>query len=117
MSMSVLGFNAALEKQPSEQLTVKANFSDVATGLVVSGYALNECNVTVFDQSGANQNNNMIQGSPTLDGNNNCVFVCFKAGNDGENYFAQFKLTWTKSTQPDQKIERDLLIQVRQKGF
>lgn len=115
--MSVLGFNAALEKQPSEQLTVKANFTDVASGLVVSGYALNACNVAVYDQAGANQTGNMLQGSPTLDANNYCVFACFKAGNDGENYYAQFKTTWIKTAQPDQKIERDLSIQVREKGF
>ena len=37
--MNILGFNAALQKQPSEQLTIKANFLDVSQGLPVSGYA------------------------------------------------------------------------------
>jgi hypothetical protein len=115
--MSVLGFNAALEKQPWEQITVKANFNDVASSLVVSGYALNNCTVAVKDRAGANQDNNMIEGSPTLDANNQCIFVCFKGGNDGQNYYAQFQTYWAKNSQPDQKIERDLLIQVQEKGF
>lgn len=115
--MSILGFNAALEKQPSEQITTKANFTEVATGLVVSGYALNTCDLVVFDQAGGNQTGNMVEGSATVDANNYCVFVCFKAGNDGQNYYARYKTTWSKNTQPDQKIERDLLITVREKGF
>jgi len=115
--MSVLGFNAALEKQPSEQITIKTNFTDVASNLTVSGYALNSCDVAVFDQTGANESGNMIQGSPTVDANNSDVFTCFKAGVDGKNYYARFKATWTKSLQPDQIIERDLQIEVRQKGF
>ncbi len=115
--MSVLGFNAALTKQPSEQITVKANFTDVASSLVLSGYALNNCTVAVRSQSGANENNNMIEGNPTVDGNNYSVLVCFKAGNDGQNYYAEFKTTWTKTSQPDQKIERDLLIKVQEQGF
>lgn len=115
--MSVLGFNAALEKQPSEQITVKGNFADVASNLAVSGYSMNGCDVTVYDQVGANQNNNMVQGTPTVDGNNNLVFACFKGGTDGKNYYARFKATWSKNQQPDQIIERDLEIRVRQKGF
>jgi hypothetical protein len=115
--MNVLGFNAALEKQPDEQLTIKANFVDVSQGLVISGYVFNACDVIVFDQSGTNQTGNMVQGSPTLDGNNYWVFPCFKGGNDGENYYARFRTTWIKAGQPDQKIERDLLIKVRQKGW
>lgn len=114
--MSVLGFNAALEKQPSEQITVKASFNNVAAGLAVSGYALNNCEVVAFDHTGNNETATLINGSPTVDSNNNCVFVCFKAGNDGQDYFARFKATWTKTLQPDQIIERDLKIEVRQKG-
>lgn len=115
--MSVLGFNAALEKQPSEQITVKGNFADVAGNLASSGYAMNACEVAVFDHVGANESNNMISGNATLDANNSLVFVCFKGGTDGKNYYARFKATWSKNSQPDQVIERDLLIQVKQKGF
>lgn len=115
--MSVLGFNSALEKQPSEQVTVKANFTDISTNLVVSGYNMNNCEVSVFDHTGANQSNNMVQGTPTLDANNYAVFACFKGGSDGQNYYARFNTTWVKGGQPDQKIERDLLIEVKEKGF
>lgn len=115
--MSILGFNAALQKQPSEVLTIKANFFDVSQGLPVSGYALNAAEIKVFDSTGADTGNNMIQGTPTLDGNNYAIFPTFKAGNDGQNYYARFKTTWSKDGQPDQVIERDLLIEVKQIGF
>jgi hypothetical protein len=115
--MSVLGFNASLKKQPSEQLTIMANFYDVSQGLPVSGYALNDAEIKVFDSTGADTGSNIISGSPTLDGNNYAIFPTFKAGNDGQNYYARFKTTWTKDGQPDQVIERDLLIEVKQVGF
>jgi hypothetical protein len=114
--MSVLGFNAAFEKQPSEQLTIRANFTDVAASLAVTGYGLNAVELKIFDEVGTDQSNNMVQGSPTVDGNNYAILATFKAGADGNNYFARFKTTWTKSAQPDQTLERDLLIQVREKG-
>ncbi len=115
--MSVLGFNAALDKQPNEQMTVKANFAAVASGLAQSGYALNAADVTVYDGAGANCNNDMVQGSPSVDGNNYCVFACIKGGTDGKKYYAKIKTTWTKTLQPDQVIERDLLIRVNESGF
>jgi hypothetical protein len=115
--MSVLGFNAALEKQPSEQITVRANFTDVAGNLAESGYGLNQCDITIWDNAGANQTGNMIQGTPTIDSNNFWVYACIKGGSDGKNYYARFKTTWTKSLQPNQVIERDLLIEVKEQGF
>jgi hypothetical protein len=115
--MSILGFNAAFEKQPSEQLTIRANFTDLAASLAVTGYSLNAVELKIFDESGADQSNNMVQGSPTVDGNNYAILATVKAGIDGNNYFARFMTTWIKSTQPDQTLERDLLIQIRQKGF
>ncbi len=114
--MSVLGFNAAFEKQPSEQITVKANFADVASSLVVSGYSMNNCELKIFDSAGTDSSNNMIQGNATVDANNSWVFACIKAGNDGQNYYARYKTGWTKASEPDQLIERDLLIEVREKG-
>ena len=115
--MGVLGFNAAFEKQPAEQLTVRSNFYAVAGNLAIAGYALNACDLVVFDESGGNATGNMVQGSLTIDANNYCVLATFKAGNDGQNYFARYRTTWTKTAQPDQIIERDLRIEVKQKGF
>ncbi len=115
--MSVLGFNAALAKQPSEQMTIRANFATVGNALAVSGYALNSCELKVFDLTGADTGNNMMEGNATIDGNNSWVLATFKAGNDGQNYYARFKTTWTKGGQPNQILERDLMIEVKQQGF
>lgn len=115
--MSALGFNAALEKQPSEQLTIRANFYAVAGNLAISGYGLNACELLVYDESGGNATGNMVLGSLTIDANNYCVLATLKAGNDGQNYFARYRTTWTKTAQPDQIIEKDLKIEVKQKGF
>ncbi len=115
--MSVLGFNAAMEKQPSEQLTVKANFADVAANLAEGGYSLASCNVAVFDNTGADESNNMIEGTPTVNSNNSWVFACFKGGSDGKNYVARFRTVFSKNGQPNQTPERDLLIKVREEGF
>ena len=114
--MSVLGFNTAFEKQPSEQITVKASFNDVADSLVVAGYGLNNCTVTVYDFAGADKSNNMISGNATVDSNNSAVLVTIKAGSDGQNYYAKFLSTWSMNGEPEQIIERDLQIQVREKG-
>lgn len=115
--MTVLGFNAAFEKQPAEILSGRMDFSDVAENLAQDGYALNACDLVVYDNSGNNTGNNMISAGPTLDANNSYVYVTFKAGNDGNDYYARFRTTWAKNGQPDQLIERDLKIEVRQKGF
>lgn len=114
---AALGFNAAFAKQPSEQITIKANFNDVAQSLVVNGYGLNKVELKIFDSAGADTGNNMILGNPRLDGNNHSVFTVIKAGSDGQNYYARFKTTWTNEGQPDQIIERDLLIRIREKGY
>jgi len=115
--MSVLGFNAAFAKQPGEQITIKASFNEVASSLVVAGYSLNNCDLTIYDSAGASVNNNMISGNATVDGNNSDIFVKIVAGSDGQNYYAKFKTGWTCNAEPDQIIERDLLIQVREKGY
>ena len=115
--MSVLGFNSALEKQPSEVLTIKAGFSDVVENLAQSGYSMNAVELVVFDGVGSNASNNMVSGTPTVDANNHCVFATIINGNDGQDYYARFKTTWIKASQPNQVIERDLKIEVRQKGF
>jgi hypothetical protein len=115
--MSVLGFNAALSKQPGEQITVKADFNNVAASLVVSGYVLNNATVTIYDSVGVSTGNNMIQGAITADSNNKAVLVCIKSGSDGQDYYGKFATIWTKNAEPDQIIERDLLIKVRQEGF
>lgn len=115
--MAVLGFNAAFTKQPNEQITLKANFADVASSLVVSGYALNACNFAIFDNTGADTGNNMIAGGPTVDSNNSAVLVSIKSGNDGKDYYARFRTTWSKNNDTDNIIERDALIQIRQRGY
>jgi hypothetical protein len=115
--MSVLGFNAALTKQPGEQVTIKADFNNVAASLVVSGYALNNAAVTIYDSTGVSTGNNMIQGTITADANNKAVLLTIKSGSDGKDYYGKFATTWTKNAEPDQIIERDLLIKVRQEGF
>ena len=115
--MSVLGFNAAFTKQPSEQITIRANFTDVASTLVITGYSLNNCEVKIYDNTGGDTGNNMIQGSPTVDSNNSAVLVCIKAGNDGANYYGRFRTTWSANNEINQTIERDLLIKIRSQGY
>jgi hypothetical protein len=115
--MSVLGFNSALEKQPSEVLSIRTEWADVADSLIQSGYTIDSVELSVFDISGSNKTSDMLSGSPTIDSNNHYIFPTFKNGTDGNDYFGRFKPTWKKTGQPDQVIERDLLIIVRQKGF
>ena len=115
--MSVLNFDRAFEKQSSEQKTIRAEFADVASKLVVSGYALNAAEVKAFDSSAAEVTATLVEGTPTVDGANKYVFVTIKNGTDGKDYTLRFKTTWTKADQPNQTLEHDLLIQVRQRGF
>jgi hypothetical protein len=115
--MSVLGFNSALEKQPSEILSIRTEWADVADSLVQTGYEMNAVDLVVFGEDGSNKTTSMLSGSATVDANNNYIFATIINGNDGSNYYARFKTTWIKATQPNQVIERDLKIEVRQKGF
>jgi hypothetical protein len=115
--LAILDFDGSYEKQPSEQKTIRADFSQVCSNLVVSGYVLTTAEVKVFDSTGTDLSATMIQGAPTVDAVNNWVFVTLKNGADLTNYTARFKTTWTKAGQPDQTDEKDLLIQVRQRGF
>jgi len=116
--MDVLSFDRSFEKQPSEQMTIRLELGRILSSLVVSGYVLSTAEVKVFDSAGTDTpTTEMILGSPTVDAVNNYVFVTIIAGTAGNDYFLRLKSTWTKSAQPDQKPECDLLIQVRQKGF
>jgi len=115
--MTIAGFDKSFEKQPSEQLTIRAEFADVASKLIVSGYAFSAAEVKVFDSTGTDVTTSMVEGTPSLDAVNYYVFVTIKNGTNGTDYYARFKTTWTKGGQPDQIIEKDLLIQVRQMGF
>jgi hypothetical protein len=115
--LAILDFDGSYEKQPSEQKTIRADFSQVCSALVVAGYTLSSAEVKVFDVTGTDVTATMIQGVPTVDAVNNWVFVTLKNGTDATNYTARFKTTWTKAGQPDQVDEKDLLIQVRQRGF
>jgi hypothetical protein len=115
--MTILGFNNALAKQPSEILSIRTEWADVASSLVQSGYAMNAVELVVFDGAGNNATGDMVSGSPSIDANNHYVLATIKNGTDGKDYFARFKTTWFKTSQPDQIIERDLKIEVRQKGF
>ena len=115
--MPIASFDKAFEKQPSEQLTIRAEFADIYANLVVNGYTLSAVEVKVFDTTGTDVSSSMVQGTPSIDAVNYYVFVIFKAGEDGKDYYARFRTTWTKAGQPDQIIEDDLLIQVRQVGY
>jgi hypothetical protein len=115
--MTILGFNNALRKQPSEILSIRTEWADVAASLILSGYVINAVDLTVLDGAGNNSTSAMVSGSATIDANNHYVSATIKNGSDGKDYFARFKTTWTKSTQPDQIVERDLMIEVREKGF
>lgn len=115
--MAVLNFDEAWEKQPSEQKTIRAEFAQVLSKLVVSGYVLNSAEVKIFDSTGTDVTATMISGTPTIDAVNSYVYVTLKNGTDGADYTVRFKTTWTKATQPDQTDEKDLLIMVRQRGF
>jgi len=115
--MAIASFDRAFEKQPSEQLTIRAEFATILSNLVISGYVLSAVEVKVFDTTGTDVTTSMVEGTPTIDAVNNYVFVTLKNGTDGKDYFARFKTTWTKGGQPDQIDEKDLLIQVKQMGF
>lgn len=115
--MSILSFDKSFEKQPSEQLTIRAEFAQLYSSLTISGYALSSVDLKIFDSTGADKTTDMLLGTPTIDETNYYIFATLQDGTDGMDYYARFKTTWTKAGQPDQKPESDLLIQVRQKGF
>ncbi len=115
--MQVLDFDAALEKQPSEQLTIRLELAKIYSSLVVSGYVLATADLKVFDSEGTDVTATMVSGAPTIDAVNYYIFTTMIAGTDGKDYYGRLKTTWTKASQPDQKPECDFLIQVRQKGF
>ena len=115
--MPILGFNNSLNKQPSEILSIRTEWADVAASLILSGYVINAVDLTVLDGSGNNSTASMVSGSASIDAGNHYVLATIKNGADGRDYFARFKTTWTKTAQTDQIIERDLKIEVRQKGF
>ncbi len=115
--MGVLGFNNYFEKQPSEIVSIRAEFADLASALAQNGYNMSNCDLAIFDAVGNNTGNTLISAGPTVDANNSYVYATIRAGTDGNDYYARFKTTWSKSGQPDQLIERDLKISVRQKGF
>jgi hypothetical protein len=113
----ILNFDKAFLKQPSEQKTIRIELSEVAENLVVSGYTLNAAEAKVFDSAGTDKTTNMVESTLTIDATNNYVFVTLKDGADGSNYTLRLRTIWTKTAQPDQKDEKDLLIQVREKGY
>lgn len=113
----VLDFDISFQKQPSEQLTIRLDLGQILSSLVASGYALSAADLKVFDSSGTDVTASMVSGAPTIDAVNNYVFALIIDGTDAKDYFGRLKTTWTKAGQPDQVIETDLLIQVRQKGF
>lgn len=115
--MSVLGFNNYFEKQPSETLSIKTEWDEVAEALASNNYAIGNCELVVFDGAGGNKTSDLVSGVPTIDANNHLVYATFRAGLDGQDYNARFKTTWSLNGQPDQTLERDLKIEVRQKGY
>lgn len=115
--METYDFDKPIEKQPSEQLTIKLDLADLLASLVKNGYVLSTATLVVFDAQGVDVTATLVSGTPTVDIANNCVYATFIAGVDGNNYFGRLKTVWTLASQPDQKPESDFLIEVRQKGF
>jgi hypothetical protein len=112
-----LDFEKTYLKQPSEQKTIRIELSEVAENLVVSGYTLNAAEAKIFDSTGTDKTTDMVESTLTIDAVNKYVFVTLKNGVDGSDYTLRLKTTWGKVAQPDQIDEKDLLIQVRQKGY
>jgi len=102
-------------KQPSEQETIKIDWSERANALVVAGYTISAIEVKVFDSGGGQDvTASMVNGSPSYSGTD--IFVTLKNGTDGSDYSARIRVTFSKTSYPDQIQEEDLRIMVRQVG-
>jgi len=101
-------------KQPSEQETLKIAWTRNISSLVVSGYVIYSIDVKIFDSSGTDKSDTMIYGTPSFSGE--YVYVTVKGGEDGKDYWVRFKVTLTKSGEPNQIQEEDLRVEVRQWG-
>jgi len=113
----MLDFDRSLEKQPSEELTIRLELANLYSSLVISGYALVSAEAKVFDSKGTDVTSSMVFGTPSIDATNKYVFVTVIDGAAGKDYFLRLQTTWAKEGHPNQKPECDLLIQVREKGF
>ena len=112
-----LDFEKTYLKQPSEQKTIRIELSEVAENLIITGYTLTAAEAKIFDSAGTDKTTDMVESTITIDATNNYVYVTVKDGVDGSDYSLRLKTTWTKTAQPNQLDEKDLLIQVRQKGY
>jgi len=101
-------------KQPWEQRTLRFDWTKDCQPLIDNGYAFSTLEVKVYDSGGVDQSSTMIQGTPYRAGN--YVYATIKAGTDGSDYYGRLRVTLTKTDSEDEKIEADLLIQVREKG-
>ncbi len=101
-------------KQPWEQRTLRFDWTKDCQPLIDNGYAFSTLAVVVYDSSGIDRSSTMIQGTPYQAGN--YVYATIKAGTDNEDYYGRIRVTLTKTASEDEKIEADLLIQVREKG-
>lgn len=112
-----LDFEKTFLKQPSEQKTLRIELSEIAENLVITGYTLTTAEAKIFDSTGTDKTTDMVESTITIDAINNYVYITVKDGVDGSDYTMRLKTTWKKTAQPDQIDEKDLLIQVRQKGY
>jgi hypothetical protein len=105
-----------LYKQPSEQIRVSIPFDESIQNLIDFGYIPVEINLKIFDSAGEDLTSEMSIGTSTVDLENLCVLCFVKGGEDGRDYFIKALVGWNLFGQPDQWIEADLLLKVRERG-
>lgn len=115
--MTILDFDKALKKQPCEILTLRIEMSEVASSLALSGFALASAAVKIFDDAGVDVSSLMLSGSVVVDDTNKYIYFTVIAGATGEDYTAAILSTWTKAGQTNQIVEKDLRIEVDEKGY
>ena len=111
-------------KQPSEQETIKIDWSKRAASLVVSGYAISTVTVAIYDSAGVDVSDDelgppivvgLLKDIPSFLGTD--LFFTVKAGESGQDYDAKITVTLTKGGYVDQIQEEDLKIVVREKSL
>ncbi len=101
-------------KQPWEQRTLRFNWAEDCQPLIDNDYAFSTLEFKVYNSSSVDVSSTMIQGTPFRVGN--YVYATIKAGTDGADYYGRGRMTLTKTGSENEKIEFDILIQVREKG-
>jgi hypothetical protein len=106
------------EKQPGEKRRASFNWasSETVQQLLSEGYAFYSYELKVFDSNGNDISSIVLDSTMPYRRTGDYIYAYLIGGTDGQDYYLRLRVTLTMTGYPDEVIEGDLLIQIREKG-